>query len=123
MPQVSFGQGDQALGHRPGSVPSSSGVIPPRQGPAAEPLSRSEPQTRTDVLAKWRGAVARRVAVLVYRGVNNGTRFRVLKKPRIVHEARAGWLGAVPCDSGKAPGPRGSHKDAALAGYSRKSTL
>ena len=30
MPQVSFGQGDQALGHRPGRVPSSSGVIPPR---------------------------------------------------------------------------------------------
>ena len=54
--------------------------------------------------------------VLVYRGVNNGTRFRVLKKPRIVHEARAGLLRAVPCDSGKAPCRRGSHKDAALAG-------
>ena len=40
----------------------------------------------------------------------------ILKKPRIVHEARAGLLRAVPCDLGKAPCRRGSHKDAALAG-------
>ena len=32
------------------------------------------------------------------------------------YEARAGLLRAVPCDSGKAPCRRGSHKDAALAG-------
>ena len=35
------------------------------------------------------------------------------------NHARAGWLGAVPCDSGKAPGPRGLRKAAALVGYSR----
>eukprot|EP00964_Phaeocystis_antarctica_P023223 scaffold12992_cov58-Phaeocystis_antarctica.AAC.9 len=38
------------------------------------------------------------------------------RRPRGVHEARAGWLGAVPCDLGKAPGPRGPRKAAASVG-------
>ena len=39
-----------------------------------------------------------------------------------IGNARAGWLGAVSCDSDTAPDRRGPRKDAALAGYSRKST-
>ena len=33
--------------------------------------------------------------------------------------ARAGWLGAVSCDSDNAPDRRGPRKDVALAGYSQ----
>ena len=57
--------------------------------------------------------------VLVTEGLKNERNGRGRRKTTRQNHARAGWLGAVPCDSGKAPGPRGLRKAAALVGYSR----
>ena len=100
---------------------AASWILPAETGSRAS-LPRSDLTTRTRVCVGRRGNMRRRSrGVLVTEGLKtNETRGR--RKTTRRNHARAGWLGAVSCDSDTAPDRRGPRKDAALAGYSRKST-
>ena len=95
---------------------AASWILPAETG---VPLSHARTSRRGQRVCgtpwKHEAPFARRVG---NRGVKNERNGGRRKTPRRNH-ARAGWLGAVPCDSGKAPGPRGPRKAAALVGYGR----